>query len=105
MPWTPDDAERHTHKATTSALRSFGRRSQTNAWNEPATKVARSGKRTPSSRGRRKAPISQDSSPAVTPVTLSAARDNLPSSRRLAEPLGALLLFAGLWTALAGALA
>jgi hypothetical protein len=23
MPWTPDDAERHTRKATTSALREF----------------------------------------------------------------------------------
>jgi len=49
--------------------RSFGRRSQTNAWNEPMTKAARSGKRTPSSRGRRKAPTGQDSSPPITPVT------------------------------------
>ena len=34
-----------------------------------------------------------------------AAEKNLPSGRRLAAPLGALLLLAALWTALAGAIA
>ena len=35
MPWTPNDAERRTHKATG--------KSPTKAWNEPATKAALSG--------------------------------------------------------------
>jgi hypothetical protein len=39
MPWTPNDAERHTRKAASS-----GRKSPTNAWNGPTTTVARSGK-------------------------------------------------------------
>ena len=34
-----------------------------------------------------------------------AAEKNLPLGRRLAAPLGALLLLAALWTALAGAIA
>src|SRR6516162_1870562 len=41
MPWTANDAERHTHKATTPAR------------NELVTKAELSGKRTPSSVGRR----------------------------------------------------
>jgi hypothetical protein len=46
MPWTPDDAERHTHKATTWALKEFGRESPTNAGSEPAMTAAQSGKQT-----------------------------------------------------------
>ena len=34
-----------------------------------------------------------------------AAEKNLPSGHRLAAPIGALLLLAALWTALAGAIA
>ena len=52
MPWTADDAERHTHKATTWALKELWAKSPMNAWSEPAMKAARSGKRTPWSRGR-----------------------------------------------------
>ena len=69
MPLTSDDAERHTHKATTWALKELWAKVANECLERMATKAARSGKRTPSSRGRRKAPTSQDSSPAVTPVT------------------------------------
>jgi hypothetical protein len=44
MPWTPNDAERHTHKATTPVLKEL--------W----AKVALFGKRTPLSRVRPKRP-------------------------------------------------
>ena len=50
MPWTADDAERHTHKATTPALKELWAK----VWNELVTKAELSGKRTPSSCGRRK---------------------------------------------------
>src|SRR5215470_5402319 len=53
MPWTPNDAERHTRKATTRALEELWAKVATKAWNEPATKAALSGKRTLWSRGKR----------------------------------------------------
>ena len=68
MPWTPDDAERHTHKATTWALKEL--------WAKVANAcLERTGDEGRAIReanaviaGRRKAPTSQDSSPAVTPA-------------------------------------
>jgi len=44
MPWTPNDAERHTRKATSWELKELWAKSPTNAWNGPTTKVALSGK-------------------------------------------------------------
>src|SRR6516164_8580515 len=46
MPWTQNDAERHTRKATTPALKELGRKSPMKAWNEPATRAELSEKRT-----------------------------------------------------------
>jgi hypothetical protein len=48
----------------------LGEKSPTHAWNEPATRAARSGKRMPWSRGRQNPATNQDSSPAITPTTL-----------------------------------
>ena len=67
MPWTPNDAERHTHKATTWALKELWAKVANECLERPATKAARSEKRTPSSRGNRKPPTSPDSSPALPP--------------------------------------
>ena len=53
MPWNPNDAERHTHKATTWALQELWAKVANAAWNELATKAALSVKRTLLSRGRR----------------------------------------------------
>ena len=36
MPWTANETERHTHKATTCSLKSYGRKSPTKAGNAPA---------------------------------------------------------------------
>jgi hypothetical protein len=52
MPWTPNDAEKHTHKATTPPLQQLWRKSPTKPWNAPAMKVARSGKQMLWSRGK-----------------------------------------------------
>jgi hypothetical protein len=35
MPWTPDDAERHTHKATTEALKELWAKGATEALERP----------------------------------------------------------------------
>jgi hypothetical protein len=55
MPWSPDEAERHTHKATTTERKSFGLGSPMKAWKAPATKAAPSEKRTRLSLARRSA--------------------------------------------------
>ena len=54
MPWTPNDAERHTHKATTCTLKELWAKVANESLNEPATKVAPSGKQTLWSHGRLK---------------------------------------------------
>ena len=47
MPWTANDAEWHTHKATTWSLKELWAKSPTKAWNAPAMKAALSGRRMP----------------------------------------------------------
>ena len=51
MPWSANEAESHTRKATTWALQELWAKVANAAWNELATKAALSGKRTLWSRG------------------------------------------------------
>jgi hypothetical protein len=51
MPWTPDEAGRQTHKATTPELKELW----ANAWKAPATKAVPSEKRTRLSLAKRSA--------------------------------------------------
>ena len=67
MPWTPNDAERHTHKAATPALEELWAKVANEAWNELAMKAKLFGRRTLWSPGRQKAP--------------SACRSSLPLDR------------------------
>jgi hypothetical protein len=55
MPWTPDEAERHTHKATTPELKDLWAKVATSDWKIQATKPAPSEKRTLLSRDKRSA--------------------------------------------------
>jgi len=73
MPWTPNDAERHTHKAATPALKELWAKVANEAWNELATKAVLSGKRTLWSRGRRNT--------ATSGANLAAWCPRLPASR------------------------
>ncbi len=67
MPWTPEDAERHTHKATTPESKSFGQKLQTNLSSEMAMKGEQSGKQTPLWRVRHNAtPTAHVTSSTVT---------------------------------------
>jgi hypothetical protein len=54
MPWTPNDAERHTHKATTSTLKELWAKVANESLERTPTKVAPSGKQTLWFRGRLK---------------------------------------------------
>jgi len=82
MPWNPNDAERHTHKATTWALQELWAKVANAAWNELATKAALSGKRTLWSRGRRK-PTTSGADLAF--VTSSSPHE--PTGRPNARPM------------------
>ena len=49
MPWIADDAQRHTHKATTPELKELWPEWPTIVWSVPAMKAAQSGKQMPQS--------------------------------------------------------
>jgi predicted AAA+ superfamily ATPase len=55
MPWTPDEAERHTHKATTPELQQRWAKVANERLENTGTKPGLSGKPTPWSRDRRNA--------------------------------------------------